>query len=98
MYGAGVLLLGAGILLGLISTKVDELFKLGDKTARDMNDLYHAAKWILIVIMGVNGNELREKTLLARGYKFRCTLAADSPAEALASYQEQKKVKVPQPG
>jgi hypothetical protein len=82
----------------LMSTKVDGSFALGDKTARDMDHLYHVAEWILIVIMGVNGNELREKNLLARGYEFGCTLAADSPAEALTLYREQPNVKVPQPG
>jgi hypothetical protein len=81
-----------------MSTKVDELFRLGDKTARDMDHLYHAAEWVLIVIIAVNGNELREKNLLARGYEFRCTLAADSPAEALGIYREQPNVKAPQPG
>jgi hypothetical protein len=43
-----------------------------------------------MVVLGVNGNELRERNLLARGYVFRGVLAAESPGEALAQQHKQQ--------
>jgi hypothetical protein len=80
----------AKIVLVMFSLEVDELFKLGDKKARDLDYLSHLANWVIIVALGVNGNELREKNLLARGYWLRGVSAGSSPNEALASHKEQE--------
>ncbi len=83
LYAVGAVLVAAGVLLGFLSLKVDELFAMGDSNARSADHLCHLAQWVLIVILGVNGNELREKDLLARGYELRGILAAPTPREAL---------------
>jgi hypothetical protein len=89
MYATGAILLAAAIVLGILSQKVDELFVMRDKSARSADHLCHLGQWVLIAVMGVNGNELRERNLLARGYEFRGMVAAESPDAALASYREQ---------
>lgn len=88
MYAAGALLLAVGILSGFLSHKVDELFAMGDKSARSMDHLWHLAQWVLMVVLGVNGNELRERNLKARGYELRGAVAANTAAEALAKSPE----------
>jgi len=98
MYAAGVVLLAAGIALAMLSQKVDDVFALGDKNARGLDYLSHLASWVIIVVLGVNGNELRERNLLARGYRLLGALAALSPKEALASHKEQELEKAQQPG
>ena len=97
MYAAGVVLLAAGIVLAMLSRKADELFALGDKNARGFDYLSHLATWVLIGVLGVNGNELRERNLLARGYRLRGVLGASSPNAALVSHKEQEQVKAEQP-
>jgi len=85
MYVAGVILLAAGIGLSILANKVDELFAMGDKAARGADHLAHVARWVLSVVLGIYGNELREQNLLARGYHLRGASEATSPEEALAS-------------
>ncbi len=97
MYATGALLLGAAILLGFISNKVDELFAMGDRSARSTEFLCHLAQWALMVVMGVNGNELRQRSLTARGYSVRGTVAADTPQGALAAPLEEEHQNAGQP-
>jgi hypothetical protein len=84
MYGVGAVLFGVAVLLAFLSSRVDELFSLGDKTARSMDHLCQLGEWIIMTVLGVNGNEWREKNLVARGYVLRGALAAESIGEALA--------------
>jgi len=97
MYATGALLLGAVILLGFISYKVDELFEMGDHSARSAESLCHLAQWALMVVLGVNGNELRQRSLKARGYALRGTVAADTPEGALAAPLEAERQHARQP-
>ena len=97
MYAAGVLLLAAGIMLSILSEKVDELFAMGDKGARGVDNLCHLARVGLIVVLGIYGNELRERNLSARVYRLQGRLEATSPEEALSVHKEQQQVKADQP-
>ena len=62
-----------------------------------MDHICESARWVIMVLLGVNGNELREKNLLQRGYILRGVVAAHSPSEALASNQRPGREKVHQP-
>jgi hypothetical protein len=98
-YVAGAIVLGGVIVVVLLSLKVDDLFAMGDKSARSLDHVCESARWVIMVLLGVNGNELREKNLFQRGYILRGVLAALSPSEALASHEragrEREKVHLP---
>ncbi len=85
LYGAGLLILIGVGLIAFMSWRADELFAMGDKGARSFDHLCESARWIIMVLLGVNGNELRERNLLAGGYELRGVVAAQSPQEALAA-------------
>ena len=97
LYVAGAIVLGGVIVVVLLSWKADELFAMGDKSARSLDHVCESARWVIMVLLGVNGNELREKNLLQRGYILRGVVAAHSPSEALASHQRPGREKVHQP-
>jgi hypothetical protein len=97
LYVAGAIVLGGVIVVVLLSGKADELFAMGDKTARSLDRLCESARWVIMILLGVNGNELRGKNLLQRGYVLRGVVAALSPSEALASHQRPGPEKVHQP-
>ena len=97
LYVAGAIVLGGVIVVMLLSWKADELFTMGDKSARSLDQLCESARWIIMVLLGVNGNELRERNLLQRGYILRGVVAALSPSEALASHQGQEPENAQQP-
>src|ERR1035441_8573641 len=77
LYVAGATVLGGVIVVMLLSWKADELFTMGDKSARSLDQLCESARWIIMVLLGVNGNELRERNLLQRGYILRGVVAAN---------------------
>jgi hypothetical protein len=97
LYLAGAIVLGCVIVVGLMSWKADELFGMGDTSARALDRLCESARWIITVLIGVNGNEWRERNLLQRGYIFRGVVTADSPSEALASHKRLGREKVHKP-
>jgi len=87
------------IALLILSQKVDELIALGDRGARSWEHLSNLSRWVMLVILGVNGNDWRERNLLARGYTVQTILPANSAQEALATHglQEREKAHVSQP-
>jgi len=88
MYAIAAALLAAGFVLALLSTEADELFASGDRSARGADYLSHLCGWILIVVLGINGNELRERHLRARGYQLRGVRRASSSEDALAAAED----------
>jgi hypothetical protein len=97
LYLAGAIVLGCVIVVGFLSWKADELFAMGDKSARALDRICESARWVITVLIGVNGNAWRERNLLQRGYIFRGVVAAHSPSEAMASHQRLGREKVHKP-
>ena len=79
MWGLGVgLLVFLPILFGII------IIFSGGGTAAET--LINCVAIIINIIFGVNGNSLREKNLVSRGYKHADTVTAANPEGAFALY------------
>ena len=85
---SGAIVLGGVMVVAFLSWKADDLFAMGDKSARSLDHVCESARWVIMVLLGVNGNELRERALCQRGYILRGVVAALSPSEALASHEK----------
>ena len=80
-------MLAGAILPGILSWKADDLFSSGaSDSARSVEHLCELGRWAIMIVLGVNGNELRERRLLARGSILLGNIAARSVEEALSSY------------
>lgn len=75
MYGLGIAVLGAILVMNIITAASDEMAIIGFLLLLG-----------LAIYLGKSGNSLREKNLMQRGYELKTTVQAANPEGAIATF------------